>query len=636
MLFSRSFRHGTGSRAALGALASVALLACSGSEAGSQPRNVVLVCIDTLRADHLGAYGYDRNPTTPNLDRLAESSMLFEDVWATSGWTKPSVPSFLTGTLPCQHGVYEGSARARIGAVTDVLPEDLETLAERFQQEGYQTAAFVKNAQLRRGNGFEQGFDTYRDEVGDAQEIRWQATDWLDARDERRPFFVYLHLLDVHWPYPVPDEYASRFASPEDATRFRGGDSRALRDAINDGEVPFGKRDRDALRDLYDGALSYVDEQLGQLLGALADRGLRDSTVVSVMSDHGEEFGERGRIGHGHGLSEGLLRVPWILHVPGRAPRRHAAPVSLLDLFPTLLAAARLDTSGSHLGTDRLLDPEGSRPLLAEHKAPDKYLQAFRSRDAKLLRTFRPPSRVLDGPASLLAPGSRWEAELPVGVDTGQAVRMKPRDEDPDDPTEVKGPIADLEEGSFLLGAVRCLFAEADVIPTSGALDTDLYPGRMVKVRGDVSGGELVLDRIKVYPRQKEPEHEIRGTLGSVQVAGDEQWIVDVGGLAVLLTKETKIEDPRDEVKPRMERAQVVRALELGSGAVDEGFQVELELLDLPGEDPLSDEETLTRYRASLDRLAAEYARDRRFDADDRVTLTAEVLAELRALGYVK
>ena len=229
-------------------------IACA-PPAADGPPNVILICLDTVRADHLGCYGYDARPTTPTLDALARRSTVFRDASATAGWTKPSVPSFLTGTYPAQHGVYLGSSKDEAGRHSDVLPEEATTLAEVFRDRGYATAAFVKNAQLRRGLGFEQGFDVYEDKAGDAREIRWRASDWLDARDTGKPFFLYLHYLDAHWPYAVPDEYATMFTSAEDVARFRAQDWREMRDAINHGEVTLGEAERDAFVGLYDGSI---------------------------------------------------------------------------------------------------------------------------------------------------------------------------------------------------------------------------------------------------------------------------------------------------------------------------------------------------------------------------------------------
>ena len=146
------------------------LAACGSASEGEGTRrpDVIFVCMDTVRADHLGCYGHDRD-SSPNLDALAERSIVFADASATACWTKPSVPSYLTGTYPLQHGVYRGSARDATGTRSDALPEAAWTIAEAFSGAGYQTGAFVRNAQLRHGLGFEQGFDVYLDEAGDAR-----------------------------------------------------------------------------------------------------------------------------------------------------------------------------------------------------------------------------------------------------------------------------------------------------------------------------------------------------------------------------------------------------------------------------------------------------------------------------------
>src|SRR5437867_3877425 len=172
--------------------------------AAAQP-SVLLVLVDALRPDHLGCYGYGR-PTSPVLDELASRSVLFENARAVSSWTKPSIPSLFTSLYPSQHGVFEGSAGGDGSAPeSDVLPAEAKTLAEALKERGYATAAFVHNAQLRRQFGFDQGFDLYEETSKDAPAMVHRMLDWLrDGRGERRqggPFFVYLHLLDVHWPY---------------------------------------------------------------------------------------------------------------------------------------------------------------------------------------------------------------------------------------------------------------------------------------------------------------------------------------------------------------------------------------------------------------------------------------------------
>src|SRR5262245_45073288 len=257
---------------AAGPLVLLGFLACDPSPSRGRP-SVILVCLDTVRADHLGCYGYARRPTSPCPDELARDATVFLDATATACWTKPSVPSFLTGTWPAEHGVYEGSAHGDQGETTDLLPDRARTLAEDFAEAGFETAAFLHNAHLRSGQGFEQGFDVYEEGSFEAREIRWRARDWLERRDRTRPFFLYLHFLDAHFPYPVPDGYAQMFAEGRDASAFRGEDWSSVRDAVNDGRRTLSPTELEALVSLYDGAIRYIDDEIGQLLGALRREG---------------------------------------------------------------------------------------------------------------------------------------------------------------------------------------------------------------------------------------------------------------------------------------------------------------------------------------------------------------------------
>ena len=606
----------------------------AGSDA---PRGVILVCIDTLRADHLGCYGYGARETTPALDRLAAQSIVFADASATAGWTKPSVPSFLTGTYPCQHGVYEGSARLETGAVSDVLPEEARPLAEVFQNAGWRTAAFVRNAQLRPGNGFEQGFDLYQDEAGDAREIRWRAQDWLDELEGDKPFFLYLHLLDVHWPYPVPEAYATRFAPAERIDPFRDDDSKALLESINDGDRELAGEEREALIALYDGALRYVDDELSRFQAYLERRGLSDRVVVSIVADHGEEFGEHGRVGHGHGLSEGLLRVPWILRVPGEAPRRVDAPVSLVDLFPTLLSAARVAAPRSE-GVDRLRDPDAPRPILAEHKAPDRYEHTLRVAESKVGRRVRPPPAPPAAGALAVSTGDRWEAEVELEGGAFHALQLKPREEEEDDERlEIKGTVEHLQGDRFELAGVPARLAPgAELQLAEGATDNTLAEGAFLKAKGVFEDGVFVCERLKFYDPAAERTLEIRGPVTAVSgttAAG----VVALGPLAVRVSERTAFKDA-PEKKQRMEREDVVRALELGSAAVaEEGFEIELQAWRVAGVDeaPL-DPAAAGDLPSQLEARFADLARRRIFGASDRIQLDDEAIQRLQDLGYVR
>jgi arylsulfatase len=617
-------------------LFALALASCDVQARSKGPRGVILVCIDTLRADHLGCYGYGARETTPALDRLAAQSTVFADASATAGWTKPSVPSFLTGTYPCQHGVYEGSARLEAGAVTDVLPEEARPLAEVFRDAGWRTAAFVRNAQLRPGNGFEQGFDLYQDEAGDAREIRWRAQDWLDELGAEEPFFLYLHLLDVHWPYPVPDTYATRFAPAERVDPFRDDNSKALLEAINDGDRELAAEEREALIALYDGALRYADDELGRFLAYLERRGLSDEVVVSVVADHGEEFGEHGHVGHGHGLSEGLLRVPWILRVPGREPRRVEAPVSLIDLFPTLLAAASLAAPPSE-GIDRLREPEAARAILAEHKAPDRYEHTLRGGGSKVLCRVRPPEAPPPADAIPVGTGERWEAEVELEGRAFHALQLKPREEEDGERLEIKGAVAHVAADRFELAGLPARLAPgAELQLAEGATDNTLAEGAFLKAKGAFQDGVFVCERLKFYDPAAERTLEIRGTVTAVSgttAAG----LVTLGPLEVRISARTSFKEA-PEKKRRMEREDVVRALELGSEAARAaGFGIELEAWRVAGVEETPLEPTATgELPALLDARFAELAGRRIFAASDRVELDAEAIQRLEDLGYVR
>lgn len=604
----------------------------------SAPPNVILICLDTVRGDHMGFNGYTRRATTPSLDALAARSVVYADASASSGWTKPSVPSFLTGTPPAIHGVYEGSARGAAGVTSDVLPEAAVTLAEVFRDAGFRTGAFVQNAQLRRGMGFEQGFETFVDGAGRADEIRVAGLDWLDQQATDAPFFLYLHFLDAHWPYPVPDEYALRWARAEEIAPYRDGDSRALRDAINHGEVPFGAEEREALLALYDGSIRYLDDQLGELLRDLDARGLTGDTVIALVSDHGEEFGENGRIGHGHGLSEGLLRVPFLIHVPGDAGLAGLTietPVSLLDLFPTLLHAAGVADPGTSVGLDRLAHPELAVPIVSEHKAPDRYLQALRQDSEKLLRIWRPTE---SHPGSRFELGARLEAELRLEEGRWVATQVKPREEDPGDAPELKGPLHSLVLGpagelAFRIGELGVVLpANADRTLTEGVADHALAEGRWVKVRGPIRDGTLTAERIKIYSPLQDSDLELRATLTGLDPAAA---TLRFGEVEVWLSADTRYKEL--EMGPEthaMDRRQVLAAASGQTGGLSRSVQL-LDLAEVTEPAVANAEQRIQSLGQSLDQLLESWAARQLGEPAGGRLLSDEELGDLAAIGYL-
>ena len=303
------------------------------SSSAAMPPNVLIYMIDTLRADRLGIYGYDK-PTSPNLDALAEDGVVFSHALAQSSWTRPSVASLLTGLHPRSHGV---NTRA------DALSETATTVATALGEAGYQTAAFVTNGNVSPTYGFDLGFDDFsylgerrsREVHVQSDVVNERVFVWLENRDTTRPFFLYVHATDPHDPYAPRNPFRDRFI---EAPRYP--DRIALRMLREDppaaAEIPDVARELSAL---YDAEIAFNDHQLGLLLEDLKARGLYDSTIVLVVSDHGEEFRDHDDWGHGRTLYAEQLRVPFVLKLPRQAfaGRVIDAVAQHVDAMPTII-----------------------------------------------------------------------------------------------------------------------------------------------------------------------------------------------------------------------------------------------------------------------------------------------------------
>lgn len=252
---------------------------------------MVVVLVDTLRADQLGVYGADPSPS-PFLDGLAEQSVVFDTAWSTSSWTAPSTASVFTGLYPLQHGVVMGFKASSARQITlNTLPESRVLLPEVFQAAGYTTLGLASNPNVADAMGFTQGFDRFHGETNaPADALAARLTRWWRSADQ--PRFVYLHVNDVHYPY-------------------------------GEGGEP---------QDLYRSEIEHLDAQLGALY---ADLGWDDAKLL-VISDHGEEFGDHGGTKHDFSLYRELNRVVFLAHGPGVTPGRPAGNVSLVDVLPTL------------------------------------------------------------------------------------------------------------------------------------------------------------------------------------------------------------------------------------------------------------------------------------------------------------
>ncbi len=329
-------------------------------------RLVVLISIDTLRPDRLGLYGGPR-PTSPNLDRMAADSVVFETAISSSPWTIPSHATLLTSTYPQVHGAGSKSP----------LPDSVPKLAEILQSAGWQTAGFVDTPFLNREFGFARGFDHYDDEEaprGDsrrgARSTRQRLLHWLEEADER-PAFIFWHLMDVHGPYGAPAPHGGKF---RDATETETADpDERLRFLRRFGIHQYLRLQRyqsfDELLASYDEGIAFVDEVIGEVLDILRATGTYDDAVIAVTSDHGESFLDHDIwVGHGLFLTDDEIRVPLVLKLPGNrwAGRRVPEMVGQIDLAPTLLDAVDVDTPDSFQGRSLISPAPGEAGSLPE------------------------------------------------------------------------------------------------------------------------------------------------------------------------------------------------------------------------------------------------------------------------------
>lgn len=269
--------------------------------------NLIVITMDTTRADHLGAYGYEKI-RTPNIDRLAADGYLFDRAISQAPLTLPSHTSIFTGVFPVSHGVRDNGSY--------FVPKEAQTLAETLKEKGYSTAAFVSAFILDSKWGLDQGFDTYHDDfditkadetgIGEVQrpggETNEVALRWLGEVDPSRPFFAWIHYYDPHDPYTPPEQFLSQYP------------------------------DRP-----YDGEIAYVDSLIGQVLDLLKQRNLSQKTLIVITGDHGEGLGEHHELTHALFVYNTTLHVPLILSLPSGGSRRLEQTVDLVDIMPTVL-----------------------------------------------------------------------------------------------------------------------------------------------------------------------------------------------------------------------------------------------------------------------------------------------------------
>jgi arylsulfatase A-like enzyme len=320
--------------------------------------DIVLVSIDSLRADHLGAYGYP-HPTSPALDRIAAAGVTFDNAVSTTSWTLPAHAALFTGLEDSAHGVIQDRFR---------LASNRVTLAERLREAGYHTAGFYGGPYLSPGFGIAQGFDTWvdcqtplaRDATGKQRHVvshedvtgprtLTAVEQWLSDVDDSRPFFLFVHLWDVHYDYQAPPEIVARFDPDYDGPVVGAGfeTSPHLR-------VDMAERDRRHLLALYDAEIRFTDDVLGAIVSRIEAAGRSRETLFVITSDHGEEFFDHGRKGHQKSLFEEVVRIPLVFYGTSalKAETRVSSLASLVDVMPTLLAQAGVAPEAPGPGRD--------------------------------------------------------------------------------------------------------------------------------------------------------------------------------------------------------------------------------------------------------------------------------------------
>ena len=370
--------------------------ACSGCP------NLLLVTLDTVRADHMSLYGYGR-PTTPNLEALARESIVYRGAVSAGDMTLSTHASIFTGVYPSRHGAHFSSER-QTGLP---LGDDFRTLPEILARQGYHNVAAVANfAYLAPAFGFARGFERYdsraavpflaevppfylrarvrnyltrfaepvafEQQVRTGEKINQEVFGFLDTlRSERRPFFAFVNYMDAHWPYLPPPPYDTLY--PGKARRFTNVKYSQMEEEVLSGQREVTEAERLHLISQYDGAIQYLDQQVGRLISELKRRVLYDNTLLIITSDHGEAFGERHLLQHGLSVYQDEVHVPLLIKLPSGRSRTATAgtvvvsPVSSVDLLPTILDTFGLPAPKDAEGVSLLsLTADDRRRVFAE------------------------------------------------------------------------------------------------------------------------------------------------------------------------------------------------------------------------------------------------------------------------------
>jgi len=329
-------------------------------EEEKRAKNVVVLLIDTLRADKLRPFNPRSRVQTPQLDRVAAEGSVFMNAQSPENWTKPSVASILTGLYPASHGAKTSEAR---------LPDEALLLSEHLKTNGFATGSFIANGYVSDRFGFDQGWDSYTNYIREnksteAENVFREAGDWIE-RNRGERFFAYIQTIDPHVPYDPPENFVRMYDARDSAGQAEPRQTPGLFATAkkNPPQVTFSASDRQRLEALHDGEISYHDSEMGKFIHRLENLGLWEDTIFVMTSDHGEEFNDHGSWGHGHTVYQELLHVPLMFHMPGMVPAAKVhETVNTLDIPTTVLAALGIPDLPASEGRDLMGYMRGTPP----------------------------------------------------------------------------------------------------------------------------------------------------------------------------------------------------------------------------------------------------------------------------------
>lgn len=308
-------------------------------------KNIILLTIDALRADHLSCYGYKKN-TTPNIDKIAKKNIQFLNAYSTSSHTRESAPSLLTGRYPLE-------------SICNDYQLEVDTISTYLKDTPYKTGAFHSNPYISRAYGFDRDFDKFYDDLAfgqnkmialaqrlldkirnkhyaKAKKINKISLNWIDSLNSKQPFFLWNHYMDVHGPYQPPKKYQRKFCQEKTTNREA---QRLYKRSINDPES-ITKEEKQKLVNLYNAEIKYIDNQIKIFLRKLENRNILKNSLLIITSDHGELFGKNGFYGHPRYLYQELIHIPLIILGNNINSCTSKLPVSLIDIVPTILKIA--------------------------------------------------------------------------------------------------------------------------------------------------------------------------------------------------------------------------------------------------------------------------------------------------------